>query len=277
MQAAIAQAQDVIGDDAGRDDHHDDDHDDGAAGQGGEDVEEDGTHDDHARPRPRPPRRPLGADEHRAQERDDHDLDHTGLGGAQDLSGARRRRGRRPSRSPGAPVAGAGASHDGSDEARRKGVLPMGLLDKVKAQATAATEMAKDAAAKGQAKMNEAQAKKAADGMLRDLGAAFYATKTGRSTPTTDSRDRPAGHLPAGARVRARPDHAGARVRRGAPTATPAGDGSAAPPRPRPRRRPTRPPRRLLRPRRRRCSRGASRRGPRRRLRPAPWWVPPSM
>ena len=63
----------------------------------------------------------------------------------------------------------------------------MGLLDKVKAQATAATEMAKDAAAKGQAKMNEVQAKKAADGMLRDLGAAFYATKTGRSTPTTDA------------------------------------------------------------------------------------------
>ena len=39
----------------------------------------------------------------------------------------------------------------------------MGLLDKVKAQATAATEMAKDAAAKGQAKLDEAQAKKAAD------------------------------------------------------------------------------------------------------------------
>ena len=47
--------------------------------------------------------------------------------------------------------------------------------------------MAKDAAAKGQAKIDEAQAKKAADGMLRDLGAAFYATKTGRSTPTTDA------------------------------------------------------------------------------------------
>ena len=47
--------------------------------------------------------------------------------------------------------------------------------------------MAKDAAAKGQAKMDDAQAKKAADGMLRDLGAAFYATKTGRSTPTTDA------------------------------------------------------------------------------------------
>ena len=63
----------------------------------------------------------------------------------------------------------------------------MGLLDKVKAQATAATEMAKDAAAKGQAKLDEAQAKKAAEGMLRDLGAAVYASKTGRSTPSTDA------------------------------------------------------------------------------------------
>ncbi|MGP0028917.1 MAG: hypothetical protein ACLPVF_00240 [Acidimicrobiales bacterium] len=63
----------------------------------------------------------------------------------------------------------------------------MGLLDKVKAQATAATEMAKDAAQKGQAKIETTQAKKTADGMLRDLGAAFYATKTGRATPTTDA------------------------------------------------------------------------------------------
>jgi hypothetical protein len=63
----------------------------------------------------------------------------------------------------------------------------MGLLDKVKDKATQATEMAKDAAAKGQAKLDEAQAKKAADGMLRDLGAAFYATQTGRTTPTTEA------------------------------------------------------------------------------------------
>jgi hypothetical protein len=63
----------------------------------------------------------------------------------------------------------------------------MGLLDKVKAQATAATEMAKDAAAKGQAKLDESQAKKAAEGMLRDLGAAYYATQTGRTTPTTEA------------------------------------------------------------------------------------------
>ncbi|HEX3793894.1 MAG TPA: hypothetical protein VHV57_05305 [Acidimicrobiales bacterium] len=63
----------------------------------------------------------------------------------------------------------------------------MGLLDKVKAQAAVATEMAKDAAQKGQAKLGDMQANKSADGLLRDLGAAFYATKTGRSTPTTDS------------------------------------------------------------------------------------------
>jgi hypothetical protein len=63
----------------------------------------------------------------------------------------------------------------------------MGLLDKVKAQATAATSMAKDAAQKGQAKLDEVQSKKGADGILRDLGAAFYATKTGRSTPTTEA------------------------------------------------------------------------------------------
>ena len=61
----------------------------------------------------------------------------------------------------------------------------MGLLDKVKDAAQTATVAAKDAAAKGQAKMNEAQAKKTADGCSRS-GAAFYASKTGRATPTTD-------------------------------------------------------------------------------------------
>jgi hypothetical protein len=63
----------------------------------------------------------------------------------------------------------------------------MGLLDKAKDRVAQATEMAKDAAQKGQAKLDEVQTKKATDGILRDLGAAFYATKTGRSTPTTDA------------------------------------------------------------------------------------------
>ena len=128
----------------------------------------------------------------------------------------------------------------------------MGLLDKVKAQATAATEMAKDAAAKGQAKMNEAQAKKAADGMLRDLGAAFYATKTGRSTPATDGEIAQLvtslqSHESEHGQITLAPESAAA-----APTATPPATDRLRPPRRRPRRRPTRPPRRLRRPQRRR-------------------------
>ena len=63
----------------------------------------------------------------------------------------------------------------------------MGLLDKAKDRVAQATELAKDAAQKGQAKLEEVQSKKGADGILRDLGAAVYATKTGRATPTTDS------------------------------------------------------------------------------------------
>ena len=108
----------------------------------------------------------------------------------------------------------------------------MGLLDKVKAQATAATEMAKDAAAKGQAKMNDVQAKKTADGMLRDLGAAVYATKTGRSTPTTDADITQLvtslqAHESEHGQITLAPESAAA-----APTASPAGDGSAPPPPP---------------------------------------------
>ena len=58
----------------------------------------------------------------------------------------------------------------------------MGILDKVKEQAATASAVAKDAAQKGQAKLDDIQAKKAADGMLRDLGAAVYAQQTGRGT-----------------------------------------------------------------------------------------------
>ena len=63
----------------------------------------------------------------------------------------------------------------------------MGLMDKVKAQATAASVMAKDAAQKGQTKLEEVQSKKQADASLKDLGAAYYATLTGRATPTTEA------------------------------------------------------------------------------------------
>ena len=111
---------------------------------------------------------------------------------------------------------------------RAERTTPMGLLDKVKATAATATEAAKDAAAKGQAKLDEAQGKKAADGMLRDLGAAFYATKTGRSTPATDSEiERLVAalqqHESEHGQITLAPESAAA-----APTATATGDGAPA-------------------------------------------------
>lgn len=59
----------------------------------------------------------------------------------------------------------------------------MGLMDKVKEQAATATAAAKDAAHKGQAKLDELQAKRVADALLRDLGAAVYSQQAGRGTP----------------------------------------------------------------------------------------------
>jgi len=56
----------------------------------------------------------------------------------------------------------------------------MGLLDKVKEGAASATAAAKDAAQKGQAKLDSVQTKKASDALLRDLGAAYYAQWTKR-------------------------------------------------------------------------------------------------
>jgi len=63
----------------------------------------------------------------------------------------------------------------------------MGLLDKVKVQAAQAQAAAKEAAQKGQAKLDQVQAKRAADGMFHDLGVAFYAQHTGRGTASTQS------------------------------------------------------------------------------------------
>jgi hypothetical protein len=63
----------------------------------------------------------------------------------------------------------------------------MGLLDKVKTQAASATAMAKDAAQKGQAKLDAIQAKRAADVMLRNLGAAVYGQRTGRAIPNAEA------------------------------------------------------------------------------------------
>jgi hypothetical protein len=63
----------------------------------------------------------------------------------------------------------------------------MGLLDKAKDRMAQATELAKDAAQKGQSMLDDVQSKKGSDGLLRDLGACYYATQTGRATPSTEA------------------------------------------------------------------------------------------
>jgi len=62
----------------------------------------------------------------------------------------------------------------------------MGFLDKVKEQASVAASAAKEAAQKGQAKVGEVQAKRAADGVLRQLGLAAYLQQAGRAPATVD-------------------------------------------------------------------------------------------
>jgi hypothetical protein len=71
----------------------------------------------------------------------------------------------------------------------------MGLMDRVKEQAAMAaqraTQMTQEAAQQGRAKMDQAQAKRRADAMFRDLGAAVYAERTGRGgTDTADKIER---------------------------------------------------------------------------------------
>ncbi|HLK44724.1 MAG TPA: hypothetical protein VKT18_01990 [Acidimicrobiales bacterium] len=63
----------------------------------------------------------------------------------------------------------------------------MGFLDKVKETASQATAAAKDVAAQGKGKLDELQAKKHADEMLRDLGALSYASVTNREGATSEA------------------------------------------------------------------------------------------
>ena len=61
----------------------------------------------------------------------------------------------------------------------------MGLMDKVKAQATVLAQRTQETARDSKAKLDQAQAKRRGDIMLRNLGAAVYAERTGRGTPDT--------------------------------------------------------------------------------------------
>ena len=63
----------------------------------------------------------------------------------------------------------------------------MAFMDKVKAQAEVGLAKASEAGKAGQAKLEEVQAKRRADGLLHDLGAFVYAEQAGRGTPATAS------------------------------------------------------------------------------------------
>ena len=61
----------------------------------------------------------------------------------------------------------------------------MGFMDKVKEQAQVASTMAKEAAQKGQAKVDEVQAKVQAEGTMKELGRLVWLESAGRGTPET--------------------------------------------------------------------------------------------
>lgn len=74
----------------------------------------------------------------------------------------------------------------------------MGLMDKVKASAEAGLAKATEASKAGQAKLDAAQAKHRADGLLRDLGTAVYLEHTGRgSDQSATDAERIVGELQA--------------------------------------------------------------------------------
>ena len=66
----------------------------------------------------------------------------------------------------------------------------MGLMDKVKSQATQLAEKAQQAGQAGQAKLAEIQAKKKADAMLLELGGIAYQEKTGRADSSSGACGR---------------------------------------------------------------------------------------
>jgi hypothetical protein len=64
----------------------------------------------------------------------------------------------------------------------------MGLMDKVKAQASQLAEQTKQAAEQGKAKLDQAQANRRGDQMLRQLGTLVFAERTGRGAPDSSAK-----------------------------------------------------------------------------------------
>ena len=64
----------------------------------------------------------------------------------------------------------------------------MGFMDKVKAQATVLADKAQTGVQQGQTKLQEMQATKQADHLLRELGAYVFLSERGAPSPTARPR-----------------------------------------------------------------------------------------
>ena len=64
----------------------------------------------------------------------------------------------------------------------------MGLMDKVKAQATQLAQKTQETAREGKARLDQAQANRRADALLRNLGALVYSERTGRAAPDSQQQ-----------------------------------------------------------------------------------------
>jgi hypothetical protein len=64
----------------------------------------------------------------------------------------------------------------------------VGLMDKVKAQATQLAQKTQEAAQEGKARLDQAQASRRGDALLRQLGALVFADRTGRGTPDSQAK-----------------------------------------------------------------------------------------
>ena len=64
----------------------------------------------------------------------------------------------------------------------------MGLMDKVKSQATQLAEKAQQAGQAGQAKLAEVQSKRKADALLLELGGIAYQQRVGRADTAAETR-----------------------------------------------------------------------------------------
>ena len=74
----------------------------------------------------------------------------------------------------------------------------MALFDKVKSQAAGLAQKAQEAGKAGQAKLDEVQARRKNDANLRELGAAYFATRQGRAdTDTAATIERLVGEIAA--------------------------------------------------------------------------------